>query len=183
MSGPASHQFKEVESAICDLLAEEELGVLATVRDDGSPSASVMSFAADGLTVYCHTFGHTRKHRNLHRDPRVAYTLACLPGQGPGGRLELRMVQMTGRAAFVDDPAEIDHALAVCARQFDWLAAGTRRAGFERDAREGRLVFFKIHPVQALWNDNRDSAAWRVLVNFSPEGHVAELRPYGPQPA
>jgi len=174
-------QSQEIEKAICDLLTEAELGVLATVRDDGSPSASVMSFAADGLTVYCHTLGHTRKYQDLHRDPRVAYTLARLPDQGRDGRLELRMVQMSGRAVFVEDPAEIDRAVALSSKQFQWLTDDSRRAGFERDAYEGRLVFFRILPVQALWNDNRESAAWRVLVNFSPEGRVAELRPYGPQ--
>jgi general stress protein 26 len=183
MTVPFRAHFKEVETAICELLAEAERGVLATLRGDGSPSASFMSFAADGLTVYCPTPGHARKRQDLQRDPRVAYTLARLPGQGAASRLELRMVQMSGRAVFVDDPDEIDHALAVCARQFRWLASGSKRAGFERDAREGRVVFFKIHPVQALWNDNRDSAAWRVLVNFSPDGHVTGLMPYGPQVA
>lgn len=177
-------QLDEVESAICDLLAQQELGVLATVRGDGSPSASTMYFAADGLTVYCHTLGYTRKYQDLHRNPRVAYTLAQLPDQRQGGgRLELRMIQVSGRAVFLEDPAEIDHALAVCGKRFGWLSDDKRRAGFERDAREGRMVFFRIVPEQALWNDNRVSAAWRVLVNFSPEGHVAELRPYGPAPA
>jgi general stress protein 26 len=174
-------QFQEVEDAIRDLLAEEELGVLATVRDDGSPSASLMSFAADGLTVYCPAPGHARKLQDLHRDPRVAYTLVRLPDQAGGRRLETRMVQMTGLAGFVDDPAEIDRALALCCEQFYWLADDKRRAGFGRDAREGRLVFFKVQPVQALWNDSRESAAWRVLVNFTSEGRVAELRPYGPE--
>jgi len=180
---PFRAHFKEVEIAICELLAEAERGVLATLRGDGSPSASFMSFAADGLTVYCPTAVHARKCQDLQRDPRVAYTLARLPGQGASGRLELRMVQMSGRAVLVDDPDEVDYALAVCARQFRWLASGSKRAGFERDAREGRVVFFKVHPVQALWNDNRDSAAWRVLVNFSPDGQVTGVMPYGPRPA
>jgi len=173
-------QLREVERAICDLLTEQELGVLSTVRGDGSPSASVMSFAGDGSAVYCHTFGYTRKSEDLRRDPRVAYTLAHLPGQGKNGSLATRMVQMSGRAAFVDDPSEIDRAVALCAKQFYWLADERRRAGFERDAREGRLAFFRIRPLQALWNDNRTGAAWRVLVNFSPEGQVAGLEPYGP---
>ena len=173
-------QLREVENAICDLLAEQELGVLSTLRGDGSPSASVMSFAGDGSTVYCHTFRYTRKNEDLQHDPRVAYTLAHLPGRGRTGSLAVRMVQMSGRAAFVEDPDEIDRAVALCAKQFYWLADDKRRSGFERDAREGRLVFFRIRPEQALWNDNRVGAAWRVLVNFTPEGHVAELEPYGP---
>lgn len=176
-------QLDEVERAICDLLAQQDLGVLATVRADGSPSASTMYFAADGLTVYCHTIGYTRKYTDLRADARVAYTLAQLPGPGPRGRLELRMIQVSGRAVFLDEPADIDHALAVCGKRFSWLADDRRRAGFERDARAGRTVFFRIHPEQALWNDNRLNGGWRVLVTFTPEGHVAELTPYGPAPA
>ena len=173
-------QLREVENAVCDLLAEQELGVLSTLRSDGSPSASVMSFAGDGSAVYCHTFRYTRKHGDLQHDPRVAYSLADLPGPDRTGSRAVRMVQMSGRAAFVDDPDEIDRALALCAKQFYWLADDKRRSGFERDAREGRLVLFCIRPQQALWNDNRVGAAWRVLVNFNAEGHVAGLEPYGP---
>jgi general stress protein 26 len=175
-------QFQEVENAIIDLLAEQELGVLATVRADGSPSASLMSFAGDGLTVYCHAFGSPRKLQDLRRDPRVAYTLANLPDTERSGNLDVRMIQMSGDAVFVDDPAEIDRAVAICAKQFRWLADDRRRGGFERDARAGRLAFFRIQPREALWNDNRVGAAWRVLVSFTAEGHVAGLKPYGPVP-
>jgi general stress protein 26 len=164
------------------LLAEQELGVLSTVRDDGSPSASVMSFASDGLTVYCHTVGYTRKNQDLQHDPRVAYTLAHLPAREGTGSLDVRMIQMNGHAVLVDDRGEIDRAVALCAKQFHWLADDKRRAGFERDAREGRVIFFRIDPQQALWNDNRVGATWRVLVNFTPEGQVAGLKPYGPVP-
>jgi nitroimidazol reductase NimA-like FMN-containing flavoprotein (pyridoxamine 5'-phosphate oxidase superfamily) len=173
----------EVEAAIADLLREQELGVLATLRADGFPSASTMYIAADVLTVYCHTFGYTRKYQDIRHDPRVSYTLSHLPANGYDGRQELRMVQVSGRAAFLTEPAETEHALRVCGQQFQWLDDRKRRAAFERDAREGRLTFFRIDPEQALWNDNRVRPAWRVLVSFTRDGrHVTELTPYGPQP-
>jgi len=171
----------EVERAISDLLREQELCVLATTRADGSPSTSTMYLASDGLTAYFHTLGYTRKHEDLRRDPRVAYTLAQLSVEEYDRRPELQMAQVSGRATFLTEPAEIDHALQLCAEQFDWLRDPRRLAGFQRDGREGRMIFWRIIPEQALWNDNRVGIGWRVLVSFTADGtHVAGLAPYGP---
>jgi nitroimidazol reductase NimA-like FMN-containing flavoprotein (pyridoxamine 5'-phosphate oxidase superfamily) len=173
--------LREVERAICGLLREQELCVLATTRADGSPSTSTMYLASDGLAVYCHILGYTRKHEDLRRDPRVAYTVAQVSAEEYDPRPELQMAQVSGQATFVTEQAEIEHALQLCAEQFDWLADPRRRAGFKRDGREGRMVFFRIDPERALWNDNRVGIGWRVLVTFTADGrHVAALTPRGP---
>jgi nitroimidazol reductase NimA-like FMN-containing flavoprotein (pyridoxamine 5'-phosphate oxidase superfamily) len=173
----------DVEREISGLLHEQELCVLSTTRADGSPSTSPMYLAAEGLTAYCHMLGYTRKSGDLRRDPRVAYTLAHLSGDVASRWRNLRMAQVSGRATFITDRAEIEHALQLCAEQFTWLRDPRRRAGFERDGHEGRMTFFRIDPEQCLWHDNRVGTGWRVLVNFTADGrHVSSLAPYGPAP-
>ena len=52
----------EVSAAVAELLRQEEIGALATIDEDGCPSASSMHGAADGSTVYMHTFTYNRNY-------------------------------------------------------------------------------------------------------------------------
>lgn len=67
-----------VESALRDLLAARHLGVLATIRRDGRPQLSMVTYDYDreaGLIRVSITAGRA-KTRNLRRDPR-AVLQAC----------------------------------------------------------------------------------------------------------
>jgi hypothetical protein len=45
---------------------------IATMRPDGFPQATVVSYVADGLGVYFGTGAHSQKAQNIARDPRVS---------------------------------------------------------------------------------------------------------------
>ena len=176
---PPLPDIHEVEQAITELLREEEVGSIATIGPDGTPSAATMHFASDGLVVYCHTFTYTRKYGALKAESRVGYTLAHMPPEGFHGRMKVRSVQVTGRATFLTDQAEIEHAIDVSREQFDWLQDSTMYDNFKREGVALRQVFFRIDPVEALWADNRVRMMYRTLVTFSPDGkHVESLAPY-----
>lgn len=170
--------IEQVEHDIAELLREEEIGSLAVLGPTGAPSVSMMHFASDGLVVYVHTFTYTRKHEAIQRDPRVSYTIAALPPDGFYGRGHLRAIQVDGVATLLTDPAEIQRAVEVSRGQSEWARDTSLFDTFAKGTAHHQS-FFRIDPVEALWNDNRVRLLWRKIVTFTPDGRrVAALSPY-----
>lgn len=48
---------------------------LATLRADGTPKATVVSYVSDGLSIYIGCAADSQKAANLARDPRVSLTI------------------------------------------------------------------------------------------------------------
>jgi len=178
MMANAEPGVQDVEDAIAELLREEEIGSLAVLGPSGGPAVSMMHFASDGLIVYTHTFTYSRKHAAIQRDPRVSYTIAALPPDGFYGRDQLRAIQVEGIATPVIEPAEIERAVEVSRQQFEWMKDMSLLDTFAKGTAHHQ-TFFRIVPVEALWNDNRVRQLWRKIVTFTPDGkHVAALSPY-----
>jgi general stress protein 26 len=168
----------DIEYAITELLRDEEIVSLATLASDGSPSASVMHIAADGLRVYLHTFVRTRKYGEMLADPKVSYVASHLPARGYDERELTRSLQVKGRATLVTDRAEIEHAIGLSLAQFPW-AAETNLFNGVKGPEESQQVFFRIDPDLAVWADNRVRMMWRVIVDFDADGsHITAVRPY-----
>lgn len=165
----------EVELAIAQLLRDKEVGALGTVGPTGAPAVTAMHIAADGLVVYVHTFTDTRTYAALTGDGRVGYCAWHEPAGGIAAARELRAVQVEGLATIVDDPAEIERAVALSREQFPWLRDNRMFDNVARAIAAGRQVFVRIDPVGALWTDNRVRMLWRRIVTFTPDGHVAGL--------
>ncbi|MCS0599715.1 pyridoxamine 5'-phosphate oxidase family protein [Streptomyces sp. LP11] len=170
----------DVERAVVELLREEEVGAVAVLDENGFPSAAMMHFVGDGLTAYLHTFTYTRKYESILRDLRVGYTLAHMPADGFAGRLQARHVQVTGRASFVNDPEEVERVLGLSHEQFEWLRdSPDMYENFRRAGVRLRQVFFRVDPVEGVWQDNRVRMMYRTKLRFTEDGrHVAELVPY-----
>jgi hypothetical protein len=172
----------EVERAIAELLRDKEIGSLAVVGPSGAPAVSMMHFASYGLVVYVHTFTYSRtysrKHAAVQRDPRVSDTLADMPPDGFFGRRQLSAIQVEGIARPVTEPTEIERAVEVSREQFGWLNDISLLDTFAKGTAHDQ-AFFRIDPVEALWNDNRVRLLWRKIVTFTRDGrHVAALSPY-----
>jgi hypothetical protein len=100
----------ELASTILD--AASEL-TLATVRGDGSPHASTVNFACDGLTIYAAISIDGGKAHDLSGDARVALTV-----NAPYDRWsDIQGMSIDGRAAFITDPAELSFAGALLLRK------------------------------------------------------------------
>ncbi len=170
--------IEEVEQDIVELLRAEEIGSLAVVGPTGAPAVSMMHFASDGVVVYLHTFTYSRKHEAIARDPRVSYTIAAIPPDGFYGRGQLRAIQVDGIATPVTEPEEIERAVEVSREQFEWMKDVSLLDTFAKGTAHHQM-FFRIDPVEALWNDNRVRLLWRKIVTFTRDGrHVAALSPY-----
>lgn len=82
---------------------------LATVRTDGSPHASTVNFAADGLLLYAAISIDGGKAHDLGGDDRVALTVNAPYDDWSG----IQGMSIDGRAAFVTDPTELSFASAL----------------------------------------------------------------------
>jgi nitroimidazol reductase NimA-like FMN-containing flavoprotein (pyridoxamine 5'-phosphate oxidase superfamily) len=62
-------------SAVLEIVEHAQDLTLATLRPDGWPQATTVSFVADGLTLYFGCDAQSQKAQNLARDARVSATL------------------------------------------------------------------------------------------------------------
>jgi PPOX class probable F420-dependent enzyme len=98
-------------SSILDQASPPLLGVIATLRADGSPHAVPVWYAWDGHNVSIWT-GHDRAWvRNLRRDPRAAFTTQ--QAQPPYGAVIMR-----GHADISSPSADVDGDIRRIARRY-----------------------------------------------------------------
>ncbi|MBQ0822839.1 pyridoxamine 5'-phosphate oxidase family protein [Microvirga sp. HBU67558] len=109
---------------------------LATIRSDGYPQATTVSYAHDGLTLYFGCAGDSQKARNLARHDKVSLTIN-LPYANWG---EIRGLSMGGRATLVRDPREAEQAGRRLLRKFP-----EGIAEYAPDGMEG-VALFRITP-------------------------------------
>ena len=110
---------------------------IATVRADGWPQATVVSFACDGLAVYFGTSTQSQKAQNIGRDDRVSATIN--PPYGDDWNT-IRGLSIGGRARRVTDADELTRVGALMMKKFPQIAqfvdfgAGMEMAIFRIDA-------------------------------------------------
>ena len=109
---------------------------LATVRSDGYPQATTVSYAHDGLSLYFGCAGDSQKARNLARDDKVSLTIN-LPYANWG---EIRGLSMGGRANRIRDPREMERAGQLLVRKFP-----EGIAEYASDGMEG-VALFRVVP-------------------------------------
>ncbi len=87
-----------LSSSAKEFLQEDHVGVVGTVNPDGSSHLTTMWYLfEDNGTVIMSTQTHTKKLKNLRRDPRIAF---CV---GDGAR----SVSLYGRVTISQDPGLI----------------------------------------------------------------------------
>jgi nitroimidazol reductase NimA-like FMN-containing flavoprotein (pyridoxamine 5'-phosphate oxidase superfamily) len=120
-----------VEQLIRAVVSEGKDLVVATVRPDGAPQATMVSYAGDGLRIYFGTSPQSQKARNLARDERVSIAIN-LPYRDWS---QIRGVSLFGRARRLEDPAELARVGELFLVKFSELAqyvsAGDELALFE----------------------------------------------------
>lgn len=76
---------------------------LATLRADGSPHASTLSFASDGLVIYAAIAIDSHKAHDIGHDHRVALTVNAPYGNWS----EIQGLSIDAHAELIRDPAEL----------------------------------------------------------------------------
>lgn len=120
-------------SEISAILQEGKDVSLATLRTDGWPQATTVSFAADGMEIYFGCAATSQKAANLGHDPRVSGTVT-LPYTDWS---KIRSISFAGRAARITDPDELARVAMLFFGKFPEVAQYV-------DTEGGDLAMFRV---------------------------------------
>jgi PPOX class probable F420-dependent enzyme len=143
-------------SPLLDLLKEHRTGVLVTLKKDGRPQLSNVSFAYDDadLTLRVSATDSRAKTRNLRRDPRASFYVTTLDLGAylvAEGDAEVTPVAADPHDATVDELVEVYRAIA--GEHPDWEEY---RAAMVAD---GRLVIrLKVGRVYGRGREQGDAS-------------------------
>lgn len=144
---PATKRF------ILEQLKTNRIMSLATVRPDGYPQATTVTYANDGLTLYFACDRDSQKVRNLRRSPKVSLTI----NKDTADWKKITGLSMGAIAKVLDRPADTRRALALLARKFKdmkGLSAEDLAA----------TVFVRVQPKVVSLLDYRRGFGWTKLV-------------------
>lgn len=131
---------------------------LATLRPDGAPQATTVSYASDGLDIYFGCGAGSQKARNLARDGRVAITVN-LPYRDWA---EIRGLSLSGTAERLTDPDALGRAGLLFLQKFPEVAQYV-------DAPDEELAMFKVTPRVVSILDYRKGFGHTELVDLTAE--------------
>ncbi len=110
---------------------------VATLRPDGWPQATTVSYASRGVHLYFGCGASSQKAQNLARDDRVSLTVT-LPYEHWA---EIRGVSLAGRARRLADPDELAEAGKLFLAKF----GGELQQAF--DPAIGEMAMFEVEPT------------------------------------
>ncbi len=132
-------------------LAEPHIATMCTVNWDGSIHAVAMWYGFYDGKLAMQTKAKSQKARNVIRDPRMT----CLVAAGERYE-ELRGVELVGRAALLDDPAQL---FAVGVSVFDrYVAPYTDEARGAVETMLRKRVAFVLNVERTVSWDHRKLA-------------------------
>lgn len=146
---------KTQEQEIAAILAEAKDLTVATLRPDGAPQATVVSYASDGAAIFFGCGDESQKARNLAHDNRVAMTVT-LPYRDWA---EIRALSISGHAREVRDPDEIGRVGLLFMAKFPEVAQYITGPA-------DSLVFFRVDPEIVSMLDYRKGFGHTELVTL-----------------
>jgi general stress protein 26 len=120
---------------IISILDDANDMTIATVREDGYPQATTVSYVNDGLNIYFGCATESQKAKNITRNNRVSLTVN-LPY---ASWKEIRGLSIGGRAGRVTNSQEVDQASQLIFEKFPQIA-GYAPAELEE------IVLFRVTP-------------------------------------
>ncbi|WP_025917099.1 pyridoxamine 5'-phosphate oxidase family protein [Herminiimonas sp. CN] len=119
-----------------DIISHAKDMTLATIRPDGYPQATTVSYASDGLTLYVGVGKYSQKAENIRHCDKVSLTINADYQDWN----HIKGVSMGARAEIMHDPKEIEYAGECMLRKFPQAAEWAQSQ--EKDA----MIFLKITP-------------------------------------
>ena len=127
---------KQIEQFILDILAGHNILTLATVRDDGYPQATTVTYANDGLKIYFLTGPECQKVHNIKHCNKVSLTI----DREYEDWRQIKGLSMGGMAEVLSNPDEIEEAVICLEGKFpkihEWVSTEEM----------GAAAFVKITP-------------------------------------
>jgi general stress protein 26 len=108
---------------------------IATVRPDGWPQVTTVSYVADGTRIYFGAWAKSQKAQNIARDPRISITVTA-PYTDWGG---IRGLSLSGHAVRVTEAAEL-------ARVFELMVSKFPQIGQFLKADDVEMALYRVDP-------------------------------------
>ena len=143
-----------LKQEIISILNDANDMTIATVREDGYPQATTVSYVNDGLKIYFGCAANSQKAKNLARNDKVSVTIN-LPYPSCN---DIRGLSLGGRAEPVADPQEAEQAGQLMFEKFPQIA---RYAPAELED----IVLFRVTPEVISVLDYRKGFGHTDLVN------------------
>ena len=138
---------KKLEHTIIEHLKKHYGGTLATVREDGTPQASGITYVNDGFIVYFAMDPQSYKKKNIDRNPNVG--LAIFKDYYRWDKA--RAVQLGGKCEIVTDKDEISRIETLIVEKFPWVVGYA--GAMEWAVRVGPVPYYKITPKTIAYLD------------------------------
>jgi PPOX class probable F420-dependent enzyme len=138
---------------VLEQLKANRIMSFATVRPDGYPQATTVTYANDGLTLYFACDRNGQKVRNLRRSPKVSLTV----NKDTANWKRITGLSMGGTAKILERPADIQRAYALLARKFREM----KHLSAEDLA---QTAFVRVQPKVVSMLDYRRDFGWTKLV-------------------
>lgn len=107
-----------MEPKAVDILNQYRLMVIATLRADGWPQATMVNYANDGLLLYFIISRNSQKFANIDRDSRVSIVV----GRDFDQPSQIRALSIAANASEVRDPAQREQAIELVLGRHPGLA-------------------------------------------------------------
>ena len=144
---PSSKRF------ILEQLKKNRIMSLATMRPDGYPQATTVTYANDGLTLYFACDRNSQKFRNLRRSPKVSLTI----NKDTANWKKITGLSMGATAKILERPADTQRALVLLSHKFKDVKDLS-----EKDLAE--TAFVRVQPKVISMLDYRREFGWTKLV-------------------
>jgi general stress protein 26 len=105
---------QDLEKAIISYLDSHRHMALATVKDDGSPYCSIVSYVNKGLTIFFMTDPSSQKGKNIAFCPKVGVAIS----EDYLDWDKIEGVQLTGSVEWITDPAGMKEVQQIFAQKF-----------------------------------------------------------------
>jgi general stress protein 26 len=144
-----------LKQEITSILDDANDMTIATVREDGYPQATTVSYVNDGLTIYFGCAANSQKAKNLSRSSKVSLTVN-LPYTS---WKDIRGLSIGAKAEAVTDAEEVDIASRLMFAKFPQIA---RYAPAELDD----IVLYRVTPEVVSVLDYRKGFGHTDLVKL-----------------
>ena len=125
----------KIKFTIMDILSKQNDMTLATIREDGYPQATTVSYASDGLNIYFGCTPRSQKARNIAHSNKISLTIT--PHYTDWN--SIRGLSIGGRAELLVERPDIMHTEAMFFAKFPFLGQ------YAPDARSN-LTLYRIIP-------------------------------------
>ena len=107
-----------MEQKAVDILSQYRLMALATLRADGWPQATMVSYANEGLLLYFVISRASQKYANIERDSRVSIVI----GRDFDDPAQIKALSIAANASEVRDPKQRERAIDLILERHPALA-------------------------------------------------------------